>query len=1114
METLQNIFQAEIIQRLGWTLVHFVWQGAAICLILAIVLKLLHKSSANVRYIIACMALALIVLMPVVTIRMVDVSAETIEPITEATVDLPKVGANTQAIVEMPQLESTSAQVAIAPRISLKDKFVETVEPALPYVVIGWLVGVFGLSLWHLGGWRQLQRLRYRMVKQVTPALKAKLQQLSNALGIQKTISLVESALVQVPTVVGWLKPVILLPVSALSGLSSEQIEAILAHELAHIKRYDYLINILQTVVEILGFYHPAVWWVSRKIRVERENCCDDLAVSFSSDRVCYARALTSMEEIRSDRLAVAASGGSLFSRICRLLGKDNSNNEKSGWLPSVIAILLILGLIIPTTLALSKQEKTLTTETTKSAEIEKVIGNASLDVKVSLTVRGEKVPADCRVRILNRNNEEIKQIEKSENNVYRFSDLEGGEYTIEAYFWDSYPTAYEKVTLSDGEHKEITINSQTDQIARIPISGKIFDKRYGWVMSNIRIHFTGAPQVDAIADTHGFFSTTADRARFHQCMLYKTTNNKLIAQVKINNSIDEQLAQNLSFHIDPDKTGQILTDPENDGIFCDNVNCKICNPPFQHATLEFRIAPDSLVSSRAPALHTEDEMQYIQQLREKGPDFNRRNNDEYIWLPIDNYEPTRFGFLAVQKYDNKTYLLVANKPELCLRYGNMWSIVKAYASQDRNGNPAVTVEVDQFAGKVLQRITSKNIGASLAIIVNGEVISAPHIMSTISNKIMIVGSFTQQQAEQLAKSLSPKQPAEQVEWQTGPNGLVGYWNFNGNARDSAGGNHGVVSGANLTEGLLGQAYYFDGDNDFIKLPEFELSNFTLSVLVKTFKSEPSVNNRRIFLLDSGADYYAVQGNSAGGIGVYLTDRIEINEYDWRFEQGKWTHVAVTYDGSHLKIYIDARMVESAVAILKEAIKGYGYIGGTKAHRGEFWCGVIDEVKLYNRALTDEQIRYLCHKDYVTASGRLRPYRSSMLPVEVVDGLVVREQLNQVVDLSALTPEMSFVDALEELKSSVRPPLNIIVLWRDLYENAEINKTTPINIDGMSAIKLSTALKLLLRSVSGYFADEVGYAVEDGIITIATRNKLPKRLKTRLYDSSVLLGRPADYRAR
>lgn len=356
METLQNIFQAEIFQRLGWTLLHFIWQAAAIGMVLAIVLKLLRKSTAHSRYLIACMALAAIVVMSAVTIRMVDVSVNRIVPVKQAAIDLSNRAVPTSAVIEIPEIESAPAQVADAPAVPLKDRFIETVERVLPYVVVGWLIGVFGLSLWHLGGWMQLQRLRRQMVKQVSPALQEKCQQFSKSLGIQKTIALVESALVQVPTVLGHLKPIILLPASALTGLNPEQIEAILAHELAHIKRHDYLVNILQTIIEILGFYHPAVWWISHKIRTERENCCDDIAVQLCRDRLGYARALTTMEEIRSHQptLAIAASGPNLFNRIRRLLGNDSKNESKSSWLPSVLAILLIVALLIPTALALS----------------------------------------------------------------------------------------------------------------------------------------------------------------------------------------------------------------------------------------------------------------------------------------------------------------------------------------------------------------------------------------------------------------------------------------------------------------------------------------------------------------------------------------------------------------------------------------------------------------------------------------------------------------------------------------------------------------------------------------------------------------------------------------
>ncbi|MHC4558377.1 MAG: M56 family metallopeptidase [Planctomycetota bacterium] len=361
MITLENILSQEIVQKLGWVLLHFVWQAAAVALLLAILLRILRKSTANLRYIISCLALGLIVLLPIVTMQVVPAS------IPQSTVNVEPAPAvlPIELTKEIPAAEMTVSEEPVPSEnvgtnyIALvKQRAAELLEPALPYIVSGWLFGVFGLSLWHLGGWTQLQRLKRKMVKQVDQRLYSKLSQLAQKLGINQTVQLMESALVQIPTVVGWLRPVILLPASALTGLNSDQLEALLAHELAHVRRYDYLVNMLQTVIEILGFYHPAVWWISHKIRAERENCCDDLAVSISGDRVRYARALTTMEEIRTGRgaLAVAASGGNLLGRIRRLIGKEFADNSRVSWIPSVIAILLIATIAIPATLALKGQ--------------------------------------------------------------------------------------------------------------------------------------------------------------------------------------------------------------------------------------------------------------------------------------------------------------------------------------------------------------------------------------------------------------------------------------------------------------------------------------------------------------------------------------------------------------------------------------------------------------------------------------------------------------------------------------------------------------------------------------------------------------------------------------
>src|SRR5207247_3840122 len=208
-----------------------------------------------------------------------------------------------------------------APRAVLRLR--ERLDAALPALILAWAAGVGLLSVRGLGGWAVAQRLK-RSGRPVTlEAWQRGARQLCQRMRVWLPVRVCESALVEVPTVVGWLRPVVLLPVSTLAGLSPAQLEALLAHELAHIRRFDYLVNLLQTFGETLLFYHPAVWWVSHRMRVEREHCCDDLAVAAGGNATRYARALADLQGLCSDApaLAVAATGGSLFERIARLVG-------------------------------------------------------------------------------------------------------------------------------------------------------------------------------------------------------------------------------------------------------------------------------------------------------------------------------------------------------------------------------------------------------------------------------------------------------------------------------------------------------------------------------------------------------------------------------------------------------------------------------------------------------------------------------------------------------------------------------------------------------------------------------------------------------------------------
>ena len=197
----------------------------------------------------------------------------------------------------------------------------------LPWVVAAWLAGASALWLRLLSGWILAERLRIRLVRPAPQEWRQAFERLKNRMRIPGDVRLLVSSLVESPAVVGWLRPVVLVPVGALAGLPADQVEALLLHELAHIRRQDYLVNGLQGLVETLLFYHPAVWWISGHIRAERELCCDDATVSVTGDALAYAMALSELESTRQawPRPAMAAAGGFLAHRVARLLGQSRS---------------------------------------------------------------------------------------------------------------------------------------------------------------------------------------------------------------------------------------------------------------------------------------------------------------------------------------------------------------------------------------------------------------------------------------------------------------------------------------------------------------------------------------------------------------------------------------------------------------------------------------------------------------------------------------------------------------------------------------------------------------------------------------------------------------------
>jgi beta-lactamase regulating signal transducer with metallopeptidase domain len=309
--------------RLAWSLLHFLWEGALLVLAFAAIRAILGRSlTARGRYGLACTALALMALAPVLTFLALGI---------EPSVPAPGI-----------EFASVSANWIVGHQNFPQ---ADWLAGMLPWVVAAWLSGASAFSLRLAGGWLAARRLRsVGTVRTAPPDWQRTLDALALRIGIDRPVRLLLSTIAQTPVAAGHLRPVVLLPIGALTGLPAAQLEALLAHELAHIWRSDYLANLMQSVVEALLFYHPAVWWLSGQIRAEREFCCDDLAAGIAGDRMSYARALADLELRRPVHagLAVQATGGPLLTRIRRLVEPDRQQPARPG-LAAALAVCVLL---------------------------------------------------------------------------------------------------------------------------------------------------------------------------------------------------------------------------------------------------------------------------------------------------------------------------------------------------------------------------------------------------------------------------------------------------------------------------------------------------------------------------------------------------------------------------------------------------------------------------------------------------------------------------------------------------------------------------------------------------------------------------------------------------
>ena len=317
VSTLSNLWAA-----LGTAVLDFLLQGTLVGLVTWLVLACLHRSAAATRHAVA--------------------SAALLTCLASFAASLVTALGRSASAGELAAWNASGLELPLAERALVADSGLT----ASSIAAWCWALGALFMALRFVLQCQAAHHLRTRSISTPPESLLASFRELLDELGVRRTVRLLESGLAEVPMVVGWLKPVVLVPAAALTALPPEQLRALLAHELTHVRRYDHLWNALQAIAEIVLFFHPVVWWISKQMRVEREFCCDDSSVRVTGDPKLLAEALASMETLRflgPKSNALASHGGHLMQRITRILGVDGRSNATGWQLP---AGLLLAGVV------------------------------------------------------------------------------------------------------------------------------------------------------------------------------------------------------------------------------------------------------------------------------------------------------------------------------------------------------------------------------------------------------------------------------------------------------------------------------------------------------------------------------------------------------------------------------------------------------------------------------------------------------------------------------------------------------------------------------------------------------------------------------------------------
>ncbi len=339
MHLLFAFSNEEIIKAISWTLLHSLWQGILLSLIAGCIMLFTKRANPLLRYNLLTATLAVFI---------IGVAATFVSQIVNTT---QAVEVSTLTVSQLNTVEPSASHLIFEPEVSVIDKLVDFLNANAVWVVLAWLL-IIGYKFIRLGfGLYNMHQLKRRQVSYPGEYWNNKVTELCRQLQVNKVVQLLQSHIIRIPAVIGYLKPVILFPAAMLTAMPLHEVEAVLIHELGHIRRRDFLINMLQNIVEVIFFFNPSILWVSSLIKTERENCCDDIAVTHTANKQDYIKALITFQQYvqpATQKLVTAFSGDKnhLLNRVRRIIYNNNktlNNMEKKFLSASIILVSVCL---------------------------------------------------------------------------------------------------------------------------------------------------------------------------------------------------------------------------------------------------------------------------------------------------------------------------------------------------------------------------------------------------------------------------------------------------------------------------------------------------------------------------------------------------------------------------------------------------------------------------------------------------------------------------------------------------------------------------------------------------------------------------------------------------